>query len=348
MIKRDRVNKLRRKLKRLEIEAFLVSNPSNIFYLSGFRGHDSALLVTPDTDYIITDFRYEQEAKKAALEFEVSTVSGNLYQKIAGLVKHLSIKKVGFESNYLTVRQAGILTALLVNKPLPVLGVIEKLRIVKYSDEIEAIKTSANIAKKVLKRIIKEVKNNSTEKDIAAKIDFLLKKEGADSSAFDTIVASGENASMPHAKPQNKKIALGDAVVLDFGARCDGYSSDLTRTLFVGKISKHLSLLYNIVTVAQKRAISRIRPGVRVSEIDNIARGYITEKGFGDYFGHATGHSVGIDVHELPSINSKNHTILKEGMVFTVEPGIYIPGIGGVRIEDMVLVNKIGYEVLTR
>ena len=348
MIKRDRVNKLRRKLKRLEIEAFLVSNPSNIFYLSGFRGHDSALLVTPDTDYIITDFRYEQEAKKAALEFEVITGSGNLYQKIAGLVKHLSIKKVGFESNYLTVRQAGILTALLVNKPLPVLGVIEKLRIVKYSDEIEAIKTSANIAKKVLKRIIKEVKNNSTEKDIAAKIDFLLKKEGADSSAFDTIVASGENASMPHAKPQNKKIALGDAVVLDFGARCDGYSSDLTRTLFVGKISKHLSLLYNIVTVAQKRAISRIRPGVRVSEIDNIARGYITEKGFGDYFGHATGHSVGIDVHELPSINSKNHTILKEGMVFTVEPGIYIPSIGGVRIEDMVLVNKIGYEVLTR
>ena len=348
MINSDRINKVRRSLKRLKIEALLVSNPSNIFYLSGFSSHDSVLLVTLDGNYIITDFRFEQEAKKSAVGFEVTSGRGNLYQKIARLIKRLSAKRIGFESGHLTVKRRDLLTSLITGKLLPVSGLIEGLRVIKYPDEIKSIKTSARITKKVLKRIIKEVKNNRTEKDIAAKIDFLLRKEGADKSSFDTIVASGENASMPHAKPQNKKIRSGEAVVLDFGARRDGYSSDLTRTLFVGKISKHLYVIYSIVAAAQKRAISRIRPGIKISEIDKAARDYITKKDFGNYFGHATGHSVGIDVHELPNINSKNHTTLKEGMVITIEPGIYMPGIGGVRIEDMVLVNKSGHEVLTR
>lgn len=342
------MDKVRRGLKRLKIEALLVSNPSNIFYLSGFYGQDSILLVTPDENYIITDFRFEQEAKKHALGFEIILGPGNLYQKTARLIKRLSLKRLGFESGHLTVEREDSLTSLIAGKLLPVSGLIENLRVIKYPDEIEAIKTSACITKKVLKRIIKEVKNGRTEKDIAAKIDFLLKKEGADSSSFDTIVASGENASMPHARPQKRRIRSGDVVVLDFGARCDGYSSDLTRTLFVGRISPYLYIAYSIVAAAQKRAISRIKPGVKISEIDGAARDYITEKGFGNYFGHATGHSVGIDVHELPSINSKNRTMLKAGMVFTVEPGIYMSGIGGVRIEDMVLVTKNGYEILTR
>jgi len=348
MINSDRMDRVRRKLKRLKIEALLVSNPSNIFYLSGFYGHDSVLLVTPDGNYIITDFRFEQEAKKHALGFEIITGTGNLYQKIARLIKRLSVKRLGFESRHLTVDAAGLLTGSIAGKLLPVSGFIENLRVIKCPDEIEAIKTSARITKKVLKRIIKELKNSRTEKDIAAKIDYLLKREGADSPSFDTIVASGENASMPHARPQRRRIRSGDAVVLDFGAKCNGYSSDLTRTLFVGKISPYLYLVYKVVVAAQKRAISRIRPGVRISAIDGAARDYITKKGFGKYFGHATGHCVGIDVHESPSINSKNHTMLKEGMVFTIEPGIYMPGIGGVRVEDMVLVKREGYEVLTR
>jgi len=348
MIIADRIKKTRRALKRFNAQALIVSNPSNIFYLSGFRGDDSVLVVTPDENYIITDFRFEQEAEKNSPGSEIITGQGNIYQKIAKLAKRLSIKHIGFESAHIKVRQAEILGSLIAGKLIPVVGIIENLRIIKYPDEIAAIRTSACIAKKVLKRIIKEIKNGKTEKEIAAQIDFLLRKEGADKNSFDTIVASGENSSMPHARPQKRKIRTGDAVVLDFGATCDGYSSDLTRTFFVGKISKHLSLLYNTVSIAQKKAISRVSPGVKISEIDKAARSYITEKGFGDYFGHATGHSIGIDVHELPGINSKNHATLKEGMVFTIEPGIYIPGFGGVRIEDMVLVNKKGCEVLTR
>ncbi len=348
MIIADRIKKIRRGLKSLKIEALLVSNPSNIFYLSGFRGDDSFLLVTIEGNYIITDFRFEQDALKRASGFNVIAGPGNIYKKIASLLEKLSLKRIGFESAHLKVMQKDILTGLIRARLLPVPGIIENLRAIKYPDEIKAIRTSACITKKVLKRIIKEIKNGRTERDIAGQIDFLLRKEGADKSSFDTIVASGENSSMPHARPQNRKITRGDAVVLDFGATCDNYSSDLTRTLFVGKISKHLSLLYNIVATAQKRAINRVGPGVKISDIDMAARGYITKKGFKEYFGHATGHSVGIDVHELPSINSKNHAKLKEGMVFTIEPGIYIAGIGGVRIEDMVLVNKKGCEVLTR
>ena len=348
MINVDRINKIRRRLKSLRLDALLVSNPSNIFYLSGFSAHDSVLLVTLEANYIITDFRFEQAAKKSVFGFEVIAKPDNLYQKISRIIRCLSLKRVGFESGHMTVRGAELLTNLIAVRLIPVSGLIENLRVIKYPDEISAIKTSACIAKKVLKRIIKEVKNNRTEKDIAAEIDFLLRKEDADCSSFDTIVASGENASMPHARPSNKKIKSGDAVVLDFGAKCGNYNSDLTRTLFVGKISKQLSLLYSIVAAAQKKAINRIAPGVKISEIDRAARDYITKKGFGNYFGHATGHCIGIDVHELPIINSKNHTTLKKGMVFTVEPGIYMPGIGGVRIEDMVLVSKNGYEVLTR
>jgi len=348
MIIADRIKKIRRALKSLKIDALLVSNPSNIFYLSGFRGDDSLLLVTVDSSYIITDFRFEQDALNSALGFNVIAGPGNIYKKIASLVKRLFLKRIGFESAHLKVMQKEILTGLITARFLPVSGIIENLRTIKYPDEIKAIKTSACITKKVLKRIIKEIKKGKTERDIAAQIDFLLRKEGADKSSFSTIVASGENSSMPHARPQKRKIRTGDAVVLDFGATCDNYSSDLTRTLFVGKISKYLSLLYNIVATAQKRAISRVGPGVKISDVDKAARGYITKRGFGEYFGHATGHSVGIDVHESPSINFKNHATLKEGMVFTVEPGIYIAGIGGVRIEDMVLVNKKGCEILTR
>lgn len=348
MINVERISKIRRRLKNLKLDALLVSNPSNIFYLSGFSGHDSVLLVTQEENYIVTDFRFEQDAKKSASGFEIIAQPGNLYQKISRIIRRLSLKRVGFESGHMTVRGAEFLTNLIAARLVPFFGLIESLRVIKYPDEISAIKTSACIAKNVLKIIIKEVKNNRTEKDIAVRIDFLLRKEGADSTSFDTIVASGENASMPHARPSNKKIRPGEAVVLDFGARRNNYTSDLTRTLFVGKISKQLSLVYSIVAAAQKKAINKIAPGVKISEIDRVARDYITKKGFGNYFGHATGHCVGIDVHELPSINSKNHTTLKEGMVFTVEPGIYMPGIGGVRIEDMVLVNKNGYEVLTR
>lgn len=343
----DRIYRIRRRFKRLKADSFLVLNPSNIFYLSGFYGSDSALLITSEASYIITDFRYEQEAEEATEGFEIITGRAGFYKKAAGLIRRLSLKRTCFESGHISVKDAAVLTGLMDRKPLPVSGLVEGLRVIKDAGEVEAIKVCADIVKKVLKRIVKEVKNNKTEKEIAARIEFLLKTEGADKASFDTIVASGKNASMPHAVPTMKRIRAGEAVVMDFGARYNGYSSDLTRTLFMGKISQRLNILYSIVKAAQDRAIRRIRPGIKISEIDRAARDYIAKRGFGDCFGHATGHSIGIDVHEPPSINSGNHATLREGMVFTVEPGIYIPGTGGVRVEDMVLVTRRGCEVLT-
>jgi Xaa-Pro aminopeptidase len=194
----------------------------------------------------------------------------------------------------------------------------------------------------------KEIKGGVSEKELAARIDFLLMRNGADRPAFETIAASGPNASMPHARPTSKKIRVSEPLILDFGARFNGYNSDLTRTYFVGKISVYFRLIYNIVRTAQAKAIEKVKPGTKISQVDLAARSYITEKGFGKYFGHGTGHSIGLEVHELPSINSKNHHLLKEGMVFTVEPAIYIPGWGGVRTEDVVVVTSKGYKVLTR
>jgi len=199
-----------------------------------------------------------------------------------------------------------------------------------------------------VKKVIEGIDKNDRERDVAAKIDFLLKKKGAQAQAFETIVASGENASMPHAKPTSRRIRGSEPIIIDLGARFQGYNSDLTRTHFVGKILGYNKLIYSIVAAAQAMAIENIRPGEKISAIDKAARCYISKKGFGKYFGHATGHCIGIDVHELPSISAKNHSTLKKGMVFSIEPAIYIPGWGGVRIEDMVLVTESGSEVLTR
>jgi len=345
---KQRVSKLKRLLKRHKLDALLISRPSNIYYISGFTGSDSYSLITSGQNYIITDFRYREQAHKEAKGFEVITKPVGLLRKATNLLKSLSLKKTGFESDHLTVRESQVIASALKKKLLPTSQLIEKLRIVKEPEEIEAIKESASIARNVLKIIIKEIKPGCREKDIAAKADFLLRKKGADRPAFETIVASGPNASMPHARPRTRRIRPSEPIIIDFGANFRGYNSDLTRTHFVGRIEKHFKLIHSIVADAQSKAIDRVTPGKRISEIDKIARDYITKKGFGSYFGHATGHGIGIDIHEWPDINSRNHAILREGMVFSVEPGIYIPGQGGIRIEDMVLVTKKGHRVLTR
>ena len=344
----QRIDKTRRALKHLNIDAFLVSNPSNIFYLSGFIGHDSLLVLTYCGIYIITDFRYKEETEKYAKGFIVISEKGTLYEKAAYIIKKDRIRSIGFESQYMTVRDKDIFTGMIKARFQATLNLVERLRTIKEAVEIERIRESADIAKQVFKMISKDLRPGKCEREIACKIDFYMRTFGADRSSFDTIVLSGENSSMPHGRPGARKIRLGDSVMIDFGAQLNGYSSDLTRMLFVGKISQYINILYSVVKSAQKKAIDEIRPGVKISEIDKIARSYISDKGFGKYFGHATGHGIGIDVHEFPRISLKNHTKLKEGMVFSVEPGIYIPGKIGVRVEDMILVTEKGCEVLTR
>ena len=344
----NHLKKLRSILRKKNLDSIIISNASNILYLSGFNGLDSYLLVTFKDCFLLTDSRYKEEAESAFSDFKVITEGKNLYQKAASVIEKLKLKKTAFEASSLSVKDKSHIEKSISKKLIYSDGVVEKLRIIKDAYEIDNIKQAANVTKLALKRIIKEVKKSKSELQIAAKLDFLLYASGADGLAFKTIVASGANASMPHARPTTKKIKSGEPIVIDFGAKVNGYSSDLTRTLFVGRISERFRVIYNIVSAAQEIAIKKIAPGVEISEIDKAARNYISKKGFGEYFTHATGHCLGIDVHEHPSINSKRDAKLKEGMVLTVEPGIYIPGEGGVRIEDMVLVTKKGKKVLTR
>jgi Xaa-Pro aminopeptidase len=344
----SRIEKTRRALARLKLDALLVSKPSNIFYLSNFSGHDSLLLITKSLNYIITDFRYEEQARAAGGNFIVAAQPGSLFKKAADIINNSGILRAGFESHYITVKEKDALSSKIVTGISPVSNIIEKIREKKESDEISSIKASAEIIKRVFKLVKKDIKKGVTEKEIAARIDCLIRVLGAESPAFNTIVLAGENSSMPHGTPSDKCIKSGQPIVLDFGARLNGYSSDLTRTIFVGKICKYVNTIYNIVESAQKKAIEKIKPGIEIAEIDKVARSFIHNKGFGKYFGHATGHGIGLDVHELPGINSKNHAKLKEAMVFSVEPGIYIPGRFGVRIEDMVVVTGNGCEVITR
>jgi Xaa-Pro aminopeptidase len=344
----SRIERTRRDLARLNLDALLVSNPSNIFYLSNFPGHDSLLLITRSADYIITDFRYEEQARAAGGNFIVAAQPGNRFKKAADIINNTGILKTGFESHHITVKQEDILRAKIAADISPVSDIIEKIRQQKDADEVNRIKASAEIIKRVFKLVKKDIKKNVTEKEIAARIDCLIRTLGAESTAFHTIVLTGENSSLPHGTPSDRCIKSGQPIVLDFGARLNGYSSDLTRTIFVGKICRYINSIYNIVESAQQKAIEKIKPGIKIADIDKAARSYIYNKGFGKYFGHATGHGIGLDVHELPGINSKNHAKLKEAMVFSVEPGIYIPGSFGVRIEDMVVVTNNGCEVITR
>jgi Xaa-Pro aminopeptidase len=344
----SRIDKVKRVMARLNLDALLVSMPSNIFYLSGFPGHDSLLLVTKHSNHLITDFRYEEQARMLGEDFRVSSDTGGLFQKTADIVKSAKIKRIGYESHHITVRCRDILCNTVKADCSPTFNIIEKLREVKDIAEIGKIKSSVKITRQVLGLITKHIRPGVKENSIACRIDQLSRSLGAEAAAFDTIVLSGANSSMPHGRPGNKQIRPGESVVVDFGCRVNGYSSDLTRTFFMGKICKYINIIYSIVRSAQNKAIDKIMPGAVISDIDKAARSYISDKGFGKYFGHATGHGIGLDVHELPSISSKNHAKLKEGMVFSVEPGIYIPGEFGIRIEDMVVVKDKGCEVITR
>ncbi|MFH1868318.1 MAG: aminopeptidase P family protein [Candidatus Omnitrophota bacterium] len=344
----SRLKALRDTLKSEKLDAILLSSSSNIYYISAFSGMDSYCLVTDSRSFIITDFRYHEQAEKESADFDVISKGGSLLKKTSMLINKLAIKRVGFEPYHLSVQEFKLLSGTKHKRFKPVFQLLEQQRMQKGAEEIIAIKRACVIAKNSIKELGQKIREGKKEKDIAARLDLLMRNKGADSPAFQTIVASGPNASMPHAKATERRIRPSEPVIVDCGAKRDEYNSDLTRTFFVGKISQSFKLIYNIVKTAQSKAISKVAPGRKISDIDKTARDYISGKGFGEYFGHATGHGIGIDVHEPPAINSKNQSILKEGMVFTVEPGIYIPGSGGVRIEDMVLVTAKGHEVLTR
>jgi Xaa-Pro aminopeptidase len=342
-----RIALLKDRIKASGLDSFLVTDDTNVAYLSGFSGHDSLILVTPKKTFFITDSRYIQEARKSLDGFTVELASSTAYVAVREIAKASGMKRLGFESMDIPYAAATRLKDSLAGiKFIAINSAVEELREVKEPAEVRSIIKSIALAKTVFRKTLSLIRPGATEQSLARYIETEFLKKNA-RTAFDPIVAAGANSSKPHAVPGPARIRNNSFVMIDMGCRLRGYCSDMTRTVLLGAMKDKFAEIYTVVREAQKRAIGKIRSGVRISEVDFAARGYIHSKGYGKYFGHSVGHGVGMKVHELPSVSRISKDFLKKGMITTIEPAIYIPGFGGVRIEDMVLVTDKGCEILT-
>lgn len=330
------------------LDSFLVTNETNVTYLTGFLGSDSVLLVTKGKKFFITDSRFVEEAGDTVKGFGIIRVRVSTCMTLEELVKDNRLKKIGFEAMNLPYEVAvRVRKTIGHDRFVPTKDLIEDMRAVKDAAEVGLIKKSTRLAKDIFNSILKLARPGVSENILAGEIERGFIKNGA-RPAFEPIVASGANSSKPHARPTGAKIKSGNFLMIDLGCRLNCYNSDLTRMVSFCKPNSKFNKIYDIVRRAQELAMGIIRPGARIADIDIEARGYIRKHGFGRYFGHALGHGVGMDVHEKPDISSMSGDSLRPGMVFTVEPAIYIPKFGGIRIEDMVLVTDSGCEILTK
>jgi Xaa-Pro aminopeptidase len=344
---KGRLALLKKSIKGLGLDSFLVTDDVNVSYLSGFTGSDSMLMITPKRSFFITDSRYMEEAMDSVSGFSFEAVKESTYKTLGSIVKAGRLKRMGFESANLPYAAVEKLkTEIPAIDAVPVRDAIEELRAVKEPSEIAAVKKSVSLTKLILGGVLKSIRRSDRERDLAGRIEVGFLEHGA-ACAFRPIVASGRNSSKPHASPGSSRIGANGFTMIDLGCKLNGYCADMTRTIVTGAVTDRFAAIYTVVRAAQKRAIDKIRHGVRAGEVDFAARGYIASMGYGKYFGHSVGHGVGMKIHEKPTVSRFNDSFLMAGMVLTVEPAIYIPGFGGVRIEDMVLVTDKGCEVLT-
>lgn len=341
------VKKVRQSIQELNVDGLLITSSNNRRYVSRFTGSAGVLLITENDAILITDFRYVEQAKKQAPAFTIIKHEAQLYDEVKNQIKRLNIQRLAIEAAHMTVTEFRKLETDLAATLLPSENVVEKLRHIKTEEEIELIKVAAQIVDEAFEHILQFIKPGVAELDIATELEYVMRKKGATSSSFDTIVASGVRSSLPHGVASEKKIAEGELVTLDFGAIYKGYCSDITRTVAVGNVRAELREIYNIVLEAQKRGVKEIKAGMKASSADALTRDYITEKGYGAYFGHSTGHGIGLEVHEGPALSPRSDEILVENMVVTVEPGIYLPNVGGCRIEDDIVITENGNQRLT-
>lgn len=344
-----RQQKLIEKMQLAIQEAIVIHNPSNMFYLSGYTG-EGIIVIAHGLTAIITDFRYTEAAQAQAPDYVCHMTSKEVpqYALLSSLLEPMGITKVYFEDDFITVRQYGQLeTAIKFASFEPIGAKIDKLREIKDADELSRIRKACAITSDAFEYIITVIKEGITEKEVANALNAWMLSHGADSLAFDTIVAAGKNGSLPHAVPSDYIIQKGDMVTLDYGAKYQGYCSDMTRTVAVGEPDETMRKVYETVYEAQHMAEEALAKGKITSDIDAIARNYIDSKGYAGRFGHGLGHSLGIDIHEDPRLSVSCSESIESGHVLTVEPGIYLPGIGGVRIENSCFITDTGYEVLT-
>jgi Xaa-Pro aminopeptidase len=351
----DRVNNLRAALKARELDAVLLTDLTNIGYVSGFTGSTAYVVATPSEAVLITDGRYTLRAKEECPDFEsfIAQGSGGYQEALKTVIERIAVSKLGFEAGNMTVASYERL-----KKELPETliwtateNLVEDLRLIKDAGEIAATEAAVRIAQESFLEIKPMIKPGVTEREIGLILEHTMRLKGAESPAFDTIVASGPNGARPHHTPSNRKLEPGDLVTIDWGAKVDGYCSDITRTVAIGApeaLSEEGRRIYGIVNEARAAAIAAMAPGRNGKEIDDVARDHIASFGYGEAFSHSLGHSLGRVVHDGPGLSSRSEkNILKPGMIITVEPGIYLEGVGGVRVEDDVLITEDGARILT-
>ena len=362
---KERHSKLLSRFNDLGIEALIVTHNPNVFYLSNHIGSSGDLVVTADAVYLLVDSRYAESVKQmqedsiaACPLLQVWQVSSSYDETLVEGLTSLEVSKVGFESKHLDVSRFEFLKKELTDNQSNVelqitTDVIAEMRMIKDAGEVERIRASASMLTEVAESAFRTVQPGVSELKVARLINESLSRVGFDRVAFDTIVASGPNSALPHHHPSKRCFEVGDLVVLDFGGVLDGYCCDLTRTVSVGQPGPEAQRVYSAVHAAQQAAIQMVRPNVSTVDVDGAARLVLQSNGLGEAFSHGTGHGLGLEVHELPRVTkarsdaNKLEVLLKPGMVFTIEPGAYIPGWGGVRIEDDVLVTNDGYSMLT-
>ncbi|KAA0890526.1 M24 family metallopeptidase [Oryzomonas rubra] len=344
---KNRRSHLARFFEDYSLDCILFTNLHNIRYLCGFTGTEGALLLTRDAGWFLCDSRYTTQASGEVGGAEVLEVASRL-GSLATLVKDQGLSRIGFEASYTSVAFFKTLSAALDGHELVALGAdLDDIRFCKDADELQRLSDVAALSSAALLAIRPLLKAGVKEVEIALELEMEMRRRGADGRAFDFIVASGVRGSMPHGVASEKALQAGELVTIDFGAVKDGYYSDETVTVAIGDPGERQRTIHEIVRTAHDMAIAAVKPGISCKELDAVAREYIRECGYGDYFGHGLGHGVGLEIHEKPVLSPRSDAVAAEGMVFTIEPGIYIPGFGGVRIEDTVAVTADGCRLLT-
>ena len=346
---KERTEQMVAQLAEKELDAVLISTPENRRYLSGFTGSAGWLLLTKGQAVLATDFRYTEQAGSQAPDYQVIQVKGGGWGWLVELLKAGGVRRLGFESQHMTVAAYQSLLDALKEDPglgktslVPTSGLTEGLRIIKDQQELVLLQKAIDASDAAMTAVCATIQPGMTEREVAWRMEVAMREFGADAPSFDTIVAAGPNGAMAHHRPTDRPIQAGEPIVIDMGARAGGYCSDITRTVVVGEPDEMFRKIYDIVLGAQLTAIHTVKPGLTGEECDGLSRSVIAEAGYGDNFGHSLGHGVGLAVHENPRVGPKATDVLKPDMVFTVEPGIYITGWGGVRIEVIVILRDGG------
>jgi Xaa-Pro aminopeptidase len=342
----SRIDKIKALFDELKIDAFYITHNPNIRYLTGFSGSAAYVIISKDKNYFVTDFRYKEQSKAQVKGYEI-LVNFSAIEETKKVFEAGKFKRVGFESSHLTVHQLDTLKETFPGVEfIPVHERIERITMVKTEDELAKIKKACEITDRTFNKILEIIKPGMKESEVAAEITYWHRKYGAEKDSFDSIVASGWRGALPHGAASDKVIETGEMVTLDFGCVYQGFCSDLTRTISIGTPPDEMKKIYGIVLESQQKAIDGVKEGANTKALDTIARDHIYKSGYEGKFGHGLGHGLGIEVHEIPSVSQRMDMNIPKNVVFTIEPGIYVEGLGGVRIEDDVVVVNGKCEVL--